>query len=955
MKKLKKLIFLFLFFPLITTGPLQAQEKKITIRCSNIKLEQAIAEIETKSGYHFLYNITFIDPERKVSLNKRNATLSDVLDELLQGSDIQYKIDDNKQVVLYLGNTGSDTVTGIASSTSGSASNKASGPVQNSQSAQSQVILVAGTVMDADDNTPVAYAAVQVKGSNIFALTNEKGIYTIQVNSPNDVLVFSLIGMKTKEEPLAGRSIINVLMQQEVNVLHDVIVTGYRTIAKEHATGSYTVLSSEMFENTPVVNISSALRGMVPGMAGVSTNSEGDETRFVIRGRGTLEGQIDRDPLIVVDGFPIQGVSSIPTNRVTNNPFSTINPNDIESITVLKDAAATAIYGARAANGVIVLTTKKGRAGEKVFVSVNAFTSVSSKFDIEHFYNLASPETMFWHAENLLKWDPTYNITNPYANPASPFITDSRYEHDMLLFETFRQGNITEQEYNSRKAEMIALGNRGIWKDDLNKYYYRNQVYQQYNVAVRGGSATHNYSFSAAFDKNDSYIRSSSSQRTMLNFINSVKFGPKVTLKVGVNGSIEISKGTAGSANTSISTTAANSIFADPTFQLTPWTRFVDDEGNYLPHEVQAYTVYSPILSDRYGDRLPVSWYYNPIENIKYTPNTSTRFNVRVNAGLDYDITNSLKVKLAGQYERNQYLFNQTFDPESFLIRNYVNKYSTLNADTGKYVTYFPDGGMLYEAGDRYEGYMLRFQTDYNKRFGEHVVTLLAGSEVSAATTNKIPELYRYGYNKFTNAVLTSVDYFSMNRNIFGVNERMPYAPPGTLNTSEDRFFSAYLDAQYTFKDRYNLTASARTDAYNYQAINVRDKFSPFYSVGAAWLMSRENFIKEVTWISSLKLRVTYGLAGLAAGKSTNSAITTVSVSPGSIAYTNNEPYNAISTRGNSTLTWEKSRTTDVGIDFNLWRDKLHGGLSYYDRYSYDVLASASVAMISQGVASNIQ
>ena len=941
-----------------------AQNRDITVKINNIPLDKAIEQIESVSGVFFLYNSKLINTTQRVSVNKTNAPLSEVLDAMLQNTGVLYRMEDG-QVVLYTSASQSDPLLKTTTDETRKETNQSEASIMavsptstatNSQQTQT----IKGTVTD-ETGGPLSFATVALKGTRQTATTNVNGTFELASVPPRSVLVISFIGYKTQEVPLFGQTSIAVRLVPETSTLQDVIVTGYRTIAKEHATGSYTVLSNELLEQSPVANISSALRGMVPGLVGVagSSDANGDDTRFIIRGMGTIQEQVDRDPLIVVDGFPIQSASPVETVHKTNNPFATINPNDVESVTVLKDAAATAIYGARAANGVIVITTKKGRAGEKVNVNINAFTSISSKLDLDHYYDLASPETLFWHAENHLKWDPTYNVMDPYATPTAPFITDRRRDHDMLLFEAFRRGSITQQEYDRRKTEMIALGNKGIYKDDLNKYVYRNSVHQQYNVAVRGGSTIHNYSLSAAFDKEDSYIRNTESQRTMLNFINSVKFGPKVTLNVGVNGSIENSNGVAGTANTTsfddnFSLYFTNAMFSDPTFQLNPWTRFVDDNGNYIPHDVQDYTVYSQLLINKYGDKLPVSWFYNPIENRKYTPNTSTRFSVRVNGGLDYDITNFLKVKLAGQYERNQYMYNQLFDQESYQVRNYVNRFSTFNTDTGKYETYFPDGGMMYEAGTRYEGYMLRFQADVNKRFGDHNVTLLAGSEVSAATTDKSPGIYKYGYNKFTNAVLTSVDYVTQKANIFGVNERIPYAPSGTLDTSEDRFFSAYLDAQYTFKDRCNLTMSVRTDASNFQAIEVRDKFSPFWSVGASWLMSREKFIKEAKWISSMKLRASYGLAGVAAGKRTSSAITTVSVSPGNIRYSNNEPWNTISSRGNPTLTWEKSRTLDMGVDFNLWRDKLYGSVSYYDRYSYDVLSNASVAMISQGVSTSM-
>ena len=868
----------------------------VTIHLKNVTFTALAAELEVKTGYRFLFSADQVQKMGTKDVAYTDVDFTTVLDDFMEHSGITYRIVDDTVVLV---------------------------PAPPQQPQQPQLYPVSGVVLD-EYGKPLVGAAVQLQGTRTGVSTNVEGNYQISVPAGSKLL-FSHIGYLTQTIEVGTRGLINVQMVVAEEEIQDVIVTGYRTITKEHATGAYTVLMGDLLEQAPVANISSALKGLVPGLTAASKNDEGDDTRFLIRGIGTFQAQVDRDPLVVVDGFPLSG------NYSSNNPLSSINPNDVETITVLKDAAATSIYGARAANGVIVVTTKKGRSGEKIYVNVSAFTQMNSRYDLDHRYDLASPETLFWHAENKLKYDPTYNLTDLYANPVSPF-NDRRKDNEMMLFEWYRLGKMTEQEYNARKVEMIAAGNKGLWKDDLNKYFYRNRVHQQYNVAIRGGSTTHNYSFSTAYDKEDSYLRGTDQQRIMLNFNNSIKFGPKVTLNIGVNGNIRKDNGS-----------------ATQTFAINPWTRFVDNEGNFLHHPINEETIYYPILMDRYGDKLPVNWFYNPIENAQYTKNESARYIVRVNAGLDYYITKSLKVKIAGQYEFNQYLATQFYDPESFQVRSYVNKYSTLNAATGKYVTYFPDGGMFYESGNRYEGYMFRFQTDFNKSFGHHAVTILAGTEVMSSTSITIPTTYRYGFNRFTNAVLTSLDYITQRPTIFGVNERLPFTPPALLNTNEDRFFSAYIDAQYTFKDRYNLTASVRTDASNYQAIEIRDKFSPFWSVGAAWLISKEGFIKEAQWLSLLKLRATVGEAGIAAGKRTNSAIPTVSVDPPSIPFSNNEPYNTMSSKGNPTLTWEKSRTFDLGVDFKLWGDKLYGGFSYYDRYSYDVLAPASVPMIAQG------
>ena len=301
-----------------------------------------------------------------------------------------------------------------------------------------------------------------------------------------------------------------------------------------------------------------------------------------------------------------------------------------------------------------------------------------------------------------------------------------------------------------------------------------------------------------------------------------------------------------------------------------------------------------------------------------------------------------------GQYEQRRYTKHVSYEPESFYVRNLYNTYAE-PLESGRYVSYFPTGGVFSNEGHTYEAYNLRGQVDYTMIKDKHMFNALVGTEVISATTEADPKVTRYGYNKYTNSVLTELDYVTKRNNIFGVSEYMPFEKLGSLSTLEDRFFSVYANASYTYDDRYSVTASFRTDASNFQAEDVRDKFSPFWSVGASWLISNERFMQKVSWVDQLKLRVSYGIAGVAAGKQGTSSVTTVAVYPGSLVYSGNESFNTIAARGNNTLTWEKSRTLNIGADVAFFGHKLSGSIEFYNKFSYDVLANTTVPVISQG------
>ncbi|MDR0795336.1 MAG: SusC/RagA family TonB-linked outer membrane protein [Tannerella sp.] len=820
---------------------------------------------------------------------------------------------------------------------------------------------VTGTVTDAATGETLPFVTVMVKGTAIGTATSEQGIFTISVPNAESVLTFTFVGYEMLELRANVSRPMIVRMLLSATMLESVVVTGYQTISRERATGSYVIAGEDVLNKKPSGNISGALTGIIPGLITVSSDLNG-QNRFLVRGRGTLrqtqvdqlpeDYQLSMDPLIVVDGMPIQGFTHSTLGGAgflnTRDPFSTVNPNDVETITVLKDAAATSIYGARAANGVIVITTKKGKGAEKLNIRVDAFTSIGAKPDLDYAFNMASTENTIWYQEHLRTYYPSYQNTwyNPYNYPNEPW---AYYINDVArdMLEHYERGNIaTLQELRARQAEMIARGDQ--WKKDLNKYVYRNSVNQQYSISFRGASEKLNYSLSAAYDNNNGYLIGNNNRRFLLNSINNYKLSERLTFNFGFNASLM------NSTNNGINfNTLRNSI--------SPWSRLVDENGNFIhiaSKDIQfpgggmipggATTVYEPVYRNLYDGKMPANWFYNPVKDRDCMDNTAERLTARLTGGLDYKITDDLKVNVSGQYERNQYSQHSLFRSESYLVRNYNNRFSTFNPATGVYASNFPKGGIFNNRGDLYVGYILRGQVDYSKNFDKHDIAVIAGTEVISSTHSNNPVLWRYGYNENTKAVSTALDYVTQQINMFGTRVNSPYAAPGTLVIHEDRFFSAYANAAYTYNNKYTATASFRTDASNYQSKSMREKFSPFWSVGASWILSREDFMNGIDWVDFLKLRTSFGEAGLAAGKGLTATVTTLGNVNGDV-YSNYEPRTQVSVRGNPTLTWEKSRTFDAGVEFRLWKNKLYGNFSYYNKYTYDVLTNASVPIISQG------
>ena len=871
-----------------------ASSQKVALQVQNATLKVALNQLKNQAGVRMLFDADKADKVACADCRLENVELREALDRLLEGTSWGYQEIDGVYVVREL-------------------------------PPMAQAVRVSGKVVD-EDGQPLPGVSVVLKGTTTGVATDVNGEFILMVpKAEGAVLVFSFVGMKTQELPVTADRPMHVVMVADSEQMEEVVVTGYQTISKERATGAYAIIDTKVLEQKPTANLSEALNGLVPGLAVQSSSVDGD-MRFIIRGQGTLQtNQADRDPLIVVDGFPISGYAN------GNDPFGTINPNDVESVTVLKDAAATSIYGARAANGVIVITTKKGKEG-KLQISADAYWSVSSRPDLEYYFNMASAESQFRLVELINNYEPItlVGLYDPYATPsARRTYMSAPYS---MLFEMNR-GNLTQAEYDAERQRLIDIADQGLWEDDLQEYIYRRMVHQQYNVALRGATERLNYAFSASFDDDKSYLQGDRDQRVLLNLSSSARLTKNLSFDLTINTTFEKKQ--------------SNGI-ADAITWVSPWTRLVDDEGNFVP-VATSQTVYEPILEADYNGKTPADWHYYPVEERQYRDNYSRTLSYRIQGGFSYNTSWGLGLSAKGQYEQRRYTTHTGYDTESFFVRDLYNTYSTLNEDTGLYTSYFPSGGVFSDGGNTYEAYNLRGQADYNKTFGAHALSVLLGTEIISATTETIPTVTRYGYNKYTNSIMVTPDYVTYQNNIFGVYTRLPYESLGTLSTMEDRFFSVYANASYTYNDRYSLTASFRMDASNFQSESQRDKFSPFWSVGASWLISHEGFMSQVDWVNQLKLRASYGIAGVAAGKSGTSSVTTVATYPGDITFSANEPFNTISARENSSLTWEKSRTFNLGVDAAFFGNKLTGTIEFYNKYSYDVLSRATVPVISQG------
>ena len=376
---MKATFILSVLFALQVHAGVYSQQVRMSMELERASIKQIINEIKLHTEYSFVYSDADLSGIQDRDVLFKDATIESILSSCLKGTGLKFSIEEKtivirKEIIL--------------------------------QQKKVEERIVKGVVIDGQ-GIPLPGATIVLKGTTSGVVSDSVGRFEIKLPEKGvHVLVFSFVGMKKQEIPLSGKEFIEVVLEEDNENLDDVVVTGYQTISKERATGAYSIVDAETLGRKPTSNLAQALVGLVSGLSVVSAPVDG-QIRFAIRGQGTISQvsmgganwKADNDPLIVVDGFPISGY------MLESDPFSSINPNDVESVTVLKDAAATSIYGARAANGVIVITTKKGKAKSKLEISADAYWSVSSRADLDYLFNMASAENQFRFEELMHKYD----------------------------------------------------------------------------------------------------------------------------------------------------------------------------------------------------------------------------------------------------------------------------------------------------------------------------------------------------------------------------------------------------------------------------------------------------------------------------------------------------------------------------------------------------------------------
>jgi len=848
----------------------------VSIKASGVSLEKICMEIHQQTGYNFFYKDDCINTAKKVTVNLQNAPLTDALDACLKGQAISYKIT-GKTVVLTLKETIADQQ-----------------PVKYT---------IKGNVTE-KAGSPIYGVAVVIKGTLKGTTTDLNGYYTIDVPE-KATLIFSFLGYQKKEINIMGKKVVNVVMEEEAAELAEAVFisTGYQKIKPEQSTGSLATIKAREFNTR--VNTTDFLIGLQNKIPGLLINNdiqfEGNSL-FQIRGISTIYG--NKSPLIVVDGYP------------TELSIDMINPNEIESVTILKDAAAATVYGARSSNGVIIIERKKAIKGAPVvnFSTTCSFTP-KENYDRYRWDKDASNTLVEWEKIN------SANLSGTSWNRLTTIdgYTDD-YNPAILIMSHWRSNTnaITTEERDQQLAELSSYNNT----KDYSRLFLRTAVTQTYNMDISGGNEHARYYITSNYINNDlTQIKNNNS-----------------TFKISGRTTVDFSKRFSLDLTTDFQRSTKKSVTIPEISNIYPYERFQDKSGTPLSIFYNSRT--NPYFNDVIMALGMQDNRYYPLREIDEVSDETHYTNNRITANFRYTLSDELNFTFGGVYESSVTNLKHLASEESAEARQYINQYT--GSSSGKLVFNIPQGGFLKQQKSSMDGFTLRAQLNYNKQLlKDHTLNLILGGEIREIVEKSSTAAF-FGYNDNT-LFSIPVDY-KVVESFSGLylknNPKLSYSNLFSQKYVNNRYVSAYSNLVYSIKGKYSLTGSIRIDQSNLFGTDPKYKYKPLWSVGAAWNIHKESFMNEVEWINTLKFRTAYGFNGNVAKNS----ISQVIAANGLNTITPNEITSMLSlySYANNGLRWEQTRNFNVGVDFNVLKN-IKGSVDYYIKESTDILATNQI------------
>lgn len=866
-------------------------QNRVNLNCKNTSLTEVMEVIKKQTSLSFAFTDNIDADNIKVNVTINNSSLENALAEILKPLGISYRIS-GKQIIL--------------------------NPVSGTASAHTKTITVRGTITTESGET-LPGVVVQDVSNNKFVTADINGNYEITV-LPNTRLLFTSIGMQDTELAVKGRAILNVVMPTDIQQLDDVIVTGYQTISKERSAASFNIVQGETVKSSAMSrgSILESLEGTAAGLTIDFRPTSG--YKYVVRGLTSINSS--NVPLFVLDGVPVDA----------ENVESLLSANDIQSITVLKDATAVSIWGSRAANGVVVITSKSGgNTNGKITVSYDGSFTYKGKASLDG-YNMMNNQTFMKNALEVFEMPEyqeaySWDIVSKGANGLSltTYNTPMIMPHEEILYD-WQNGLISNNERDARLAELAKQdGYRQV--QDLMMV---NTWNTSHNVSVSGGTGKFKVFGSIGYDGQQSGFHKTNDSYK-LNLRQSYQIFKWLNWDMTINASMSKSN----------DKYEANFSEANGYITSLPYAVLQNPDGSWVDYNQY---LMSPTWRGKIEPELGISTVYNPVVDFNKTAVKTDAIRVRANTSFTAKIIKGLTYELRFQYLRGT--SNQEFyiPEDTWHIRNLRILGTAYSTNKQMYPA---KGGDFTVTENKQSDYTIRHQVNYNNSFNQdkHQITALAGTEWRESSTNAYKSFIK-GYDYQTMSQ-TQYDITNSRNAFLNYYGGATYPTIDSFGTGESklRYVSYYGNVAYTALKKYTINGSVRIDQSNLFGTDVNNQYKPLGSIGAAWRISEEKFMSDVNWIDNLTLRASWGLSG-------NSPLPSMGgpfdiIGPTTHTSFKGESGFKISTPSNKKICWEKTRTWNIGLDFSVLSRRLNGSVDLYHKKTSDLLANKPLNVLT--------
>lgn len=865
---------------LITMSLMQAAASSfgqlVTLHKRDANLNDVLKTIRLQTNYTFLYNSGLLKNAQPVSVSLEKATLEEALKACFENQNLTFKIIENTVLV----------------------KRKEAGFLDKVANYLNAMDL-SGKVLD-ESGKPLPGATIRVKNTNKVVLTNEKGEFELKGVDEKAILVISFIGYTTKEVSVAKGGPIVISLETNPAELGEVAVvsTGYQKIPAARAPGSYVVVSDKAMAGKLQTNIVERLEGMVAGLTSFKSGLN-TKPNIQIRGVSSLTAT-SATPLYVVDGAPFFG------------DIQAINPADVESITVLKDAAAASIYGALSSNGVIVITTRSGKTG-KLNINYNATAKFIGLPDRAYANKMSSAEMVDFQREMFNARSGAFASIDPRKAMVETY----------RLFYDARQGVITEAEL---QKQLDLLRNRDRYDQVVDEFLRKTAVTQQHNLSLSGGNDFYKYSLSGNYLGNAPYERVQNNNRIGFNLKNSFNLTKWASLNIGVLGSNTRNDYDNGSATNNALPGMSLLDAGKASFYM-----LRNNDGSLATNWLNSKSLFEINRLNALGLQ---DENYNPITDLKTSHLTNTSKYLNLNFSANFKIIEGLNLDLLYQSERTELYNKQYYNKDAYKVKTMINDATLKDAKQTKLI---PVGGQMNEQRGDQNSYTLRAQLNYNKEFSsKHRVDAIIGTE-KRKSVGSSTNIYKYGYDDY------SLNYKPIDEQALSLSIPNTQAlfdqfnfPKGDLRaergfvSTDDRYLSLYGNGSYTYDNRITFSGSIRMDQANLFGTDPKYQYKPFWSAGLLYVVA-EN---KMNWLDRLAVRATYGING-AVPKSAGPYLITQSSGNNGLT---GETQDGVVSPPNSGLKWERTKVTNLGLDFSVLNRRLYGSIDVYNKATNDLL-----------------